>query len=217
MLQLTFTVPLKDEKSLLKALFTDLDGVIRLWDGQHTARSEKEAGLPAGSFWKVAFAPDLLQRAVTGKMTNEQWRAEGKRRLKRLYPQADIDFMMEAWAAAPATVDDEVLHLIRNCRRHVRVGLITNATSTLSSELEQMQLRDEFDFIFNTSELGVAKPDPRVFHIALERVGVEPEESFFVDDRPDNVAAAVNLGMHGHVFQGIESLRDALQTLGLSV
>lgn len=62
---------------------------------------------------------------------------------------------------------------------------------------------------------GVAKPDPRVFALVGERAGLPLDRLVFVDDRPDNVAAAVSLGMDGIVFTDAVALRAALTDRGL--
>jgi 2-haloacid dehalogenase len=64
---------------------------------------------------------------------------------------------------------------------------------------------------------GVAKPDPRVFDLVGERAGLPLEELVFVDDRADNVAAAVALGMDGLVFTDAATLLVALRRRGLRV
>ncbi|WP_244929895.1 HAD family phosphatase [Nocardioides sp. W7] len=64
---------------------------------------------------------------------------------------------------------------------------------------------------------GVAKPEPRVFAIVGERAGLPLDELVFVDDRADNVAAAVSLGMDGIVFTDAGSLRAELLARGLPV
>lgn len=74
-----------------------------------------------------------------------------------------------------------------------------------------------FDYIFNTSELGVAKPDPAVFRIILGRVGVAPEEAFFVDNHPENVAAATTLGIAAHLYEDAATLGRALADAGFSL
>ncbi len=50
------------------------------------------------------------------------------------------------------------------------------------------------------------KPDPRIYRLLLTRYGLAPEESVFIDDRPENVAGARRAGMQGIVFTGMESL-----------
>ena len=57
---------------------------------------------------------------------------------------------------------------------------------------------------------GLVKPDPRLFQVLLDRYGLKAEECTFVDDNPDNVAAACRMGMHGIHFIGADDLRQKL-------
>ena len=51
--------------------------------------------------------------------------------------------------------------------------------------------------------LGVAKPDPRAFLLALEGLGLAPEETLYLDDDPENVEAARRLGLRAEVYAPI--------------
>jgi len=66
-------------------------------------------------------------------------------------------------------------------------------------------------------ELGLIKPDLRIFHECLRRVGVRPGEALFVDDRQVNVDAAEAIGMRAIRFQSVEQLRTELQEMGFEV
>lgn len=57
----------------------------------------------------------------------------------------------------------------------------------------------------------LVKPDPRLFQVLLDRYCLKAEECIFVDDNPDNVAAACKMGMTGIVFHGADQLRNDLQ------
>jgi epoxide hydrolase-like predicted phosphatase len=59
-----------------------------------------------------------------------------------------------------------------------------------------LPLDELFDVVIDSSEVGMRKPDPRIFHLALEALGVEPGRSVFLDDYPGNVVAAQSVGMH---------------------
>lgn len=63
----------------------------------------------------------------------------------------------------------------------------------------------------------VAKPDPAIFEIAVVRSGLDPSELVFVDDKEDNVAAAIECGLDGVLFMGAETLREQLVDRGLPV
>jgi 2-haloacid dehalogenase len=56
----------------------------------------------------------------------------------------------------------------------------------------------------------LVKPDERLFRVLLDRYGLKAKECTFVDDNPDNVAAACRMGMEGIVFNGADDLRIKL-------
>ena len=59
----------------------------------------------------------------------------------------------------------------------------------------------------------VMKPDPRIFELALQRFGIKAEETVFIDDNPNNVAAANALGITGILFEGKDKLERTLNNL----
>ena len=72
-----------------------------------------------------------------------------------------------------------------------------------------------FDGIVISGELGVAKPDPRIFAHLLETYGLRADATVFIDDLPANVAAAAAAGMHPILFTDPAALRAALRELDL--
>ena len=66
-----------------------------------------------------------------------------------------------------------------------------------------------------SADEGLIKPDPAIFHLALERTGMAPEDLLFVDDSPANIAAARTLGFHVHRFDDPDALIPALVGHGL--
>ncbi len=68
-----------------------------------------------------------------------------------------------------------------------------------------------FEAVIISGEVGLAKPDPRIFHLALQRIGRPAEECLFIDDSAENIAVAHSLGFRTVHFTGAESLRQALR------
>jgi 2-haloacid dehalogenase len=64
---------------------------------------------------------------------------------------------------------------------------------------------------------GLAKPDPAIFRLLIERYQLVPERTLFIDDSPANVEAARSLGLHAHRFTGTDELRAELRSLGVDV
>jgi putative hydrolase of the HAD superfamily len=61
-------------------------------------------------------------------------------------------------------------------------------------------------------EVGVVKPDERIYRVCLDRLGADPAETLFVDDRPDNVSAAAALGLQAFRYSDVETLRRELRS-----
>ena len=94
-----------------------------------------------------------------------------------------------------------------------RTALITNNAHEFRDGWRKLVPADElFQVIVDSSEVGMRKPDPRIFELALARLGgVAPERALFLDDAPSNVAAAQKLGIRGVVVR--KDLGDALAAL----
>ena len=74
-----------------------------------------------------------------------------------------------------------------------------------------------FEAVTNSAEVGVLKPDPRIFRHVLEGNALVPEETVFFDDMPGNVAGARDMGMHAFLFTDAAQAERDLQTLGVIV
>lgn len=89
------------------------------------------------------------------------------------------------------------------------------ALSNLSAEVWQetadlFPLLHQFEDVVVSGAEGMVKPDPRIYEIALTRVGLPAEHILFTDDRLDNIEAAQAFGFQTHHFQGAHGLREAL-------
>lgn len=196
----------------MRALLIDLDGVLRHWDHSVISGAERRAGLPAGTIAQVAFLDhDLLHRAVTGVIDDVTWRSTIADAIDKMHGGGGRQ-AVEEWSIPEGRVDPEVLSIVREQRSHRRVGLLTNATTRLRRDLDRLGLQDEFDAVINTSDFGVAKPDPRIFAIAAAQLGSPLENVLFVDDTRANTEAAAALGASTHLFTTASQLRSWLAT-----
>jgi putative hydrolase of the HAD superfamily len=138
----------------------DLDGVLRLWDPEYFSVAERAAGLPHGTIRPTVFAPELLVPAITGRTSDQTWRRLARDTLQARFPGANAQLAIDLWSESAGTVDQSVLDLVRQCRKVAKVGLVTNATTRLQSDLARLPLLDEFDLIVNSSAVGCVKPEP---------------------------------------------------------
>lgn len=179
----------------MKAFVFDLDGVIRRWDNPNiVGLAERESGLPDGAIFAAAFRGDLLARAITGAVTDAGWRTDVVRELARRYPNADAAGAVAAWSEPFGELIPGSVEILERTCNYGTVCLLSNATSRLSSDLQALGIEHLFDHIFNSSEIGYAKPDPRVFAYIERELDVRGDQIVYVDDGPANVDAAAKCG-----------------------
>jgi len=192
-------------------LIVDLDGVLRLWDPAVIADAEADHGLPAGTLADAVFRDAArLKQAVTGRLTDAQWRRAIADDLATVYGKAARGAVAQ-WSQPVGTVHVEVLELVRQQRPHRIVAILSNATDRLGDDLRRLGLHDEVDVVFNSSALGHAKPDHRVFLDVCARLGAAAHACTFIDDTLGNVIAANEVGLAGHHFTTVDALRAFLR------
>jgi putative hydrolase of the HAD superfamily len=191
------------------AVLCDIDGVLRHWPPADEL--ERAHGLPAGSIAAAHFMPSRLNLAITGKITDEQWRSAAASDLAVVCRSADRAVAaVKAWSMLQPRNDPQAVSLIATAREVVTVGLVSNATTRLEQDLAQHELDTLADIVVSSARIGVAKPDPNFYIIAAERAGAAVDRCLFIDDTPANVAAAREVGMIAVRYTGVEDLRAAL-------
>lgn len=115
-------------------------------------------------------------------------------------PDAFIDAEHKAWRPAYAVLGSAraLLEALRG--RGIKTGLIMNSwpdpARVLRADVEELGLAELFDVMVFSAEVGFSKPQPEIFLLALEQLGVAPEDAMFVGDRLDtDVQGAARVGM----------------------
>jgi epoxide hydrolase-like predicted phosphatase len=195
----------------IRAIYFDMGGVIVRTDYQAPREHLAERlGLDYEALVKVVFDTESAIQATTGKISADEHWATTMRRLR--LPVSDTQAVRDEFFAGDI-IDLELLDFLRDLRGQFKVGLISNAWSDLREYILSKNFADVFDEMIISAEVGAAKPDARIFQIALEKLGVIASEAVFVDDFPENVAAARQVGMHAIHFTGPEQALDDLHKL----
>lgn len=100
--------------------------------------------------------------------------------------------------------------------RNVPVFALTNySAETFPAFLRRFAFSRHFRDVVVSGEEGMVKPDPRIYALAIERFGVAPSRTLFIDDREDNVIAARKAGLIGLLFTDPEALRRDMAAQGI--
>jgi putative hydrolase of the HAD superfamily len=127
---------------------------------------------------------------------------------------------LDVMCAQSALLPDSGIGILRQLAASQQYALaaVNNECRILNEyRLKKFALLDDFDAFFSSCYLGIRKPDRKIYQIALDVLQRDPERAIFIDDRPENVAAAVSLGIHGIRYQGSAHLIAELEALGVSL
>ena len=195
----------------LKAVFFDLGGVILRTEFQAPRqRLAERLGLEYDDLVKIVFDSDSGVRATVGEISSEEHWDLVLKRLKR--PASELVSIRDEFFAGDI-VDRTLLEYIRSLRGKYKIGLISNAWGDLRDFIIREKFDDAFDNLIISAEVGAAKPDPKIFQIALEQFGVSPSEAIFVDDFLINVEGCEKVGMKGIHFKDPETALGQLKKL----
>lgn len=197
------------------ALLVDMDGVVRNWTGAAGVAADEALGLEAGAFEAIALEPERVRRANDGTLTDAEWRAEVAAAVAAEHG-CDPARVLELWSGDDFVVDDEVVALVRAVRAGgATTACLSNATTRLEADLADRGIADAFGTVVNSSVVKAVKPDPAIYRAASEAIGVAVGDCLFVDDRPENVAGALAVGMPAVRFTTAARLDATLRRVGL--
>jgi len=208
----------------------DFGGVITASPFEAFNRLEEERGLPRDFVRRVnAINPDSnawakFERAEIDAAAFDTLFAEEARTLGHAL-EGEAVLAVIAGAVRPAMV--AALDALKD--RGFTIACITNnvpggkmgirgAGMTRSEEAasEVAAIMARFEHVIESSKAGVRKPDPRIYQMMCEKLGVEPGECIYLDDLGINCKPAAQLGMHAiKVTSGEQALADLSTVLGI--
>jgi putative hydrolase of the HAD superfamily len=175
-----------DRMALLARLPVD-QFVARYW--RH--RPAYDGGMPVGDYWRHVLDGNDVSESVIADLIEEDalsWR----------------DYRTEMWDIAAAFR-----------ARGNRTAFLSNGVSEVMARVRAERSLDSwFDVVIVSCEVGVSKPDPAIYRICLERLGVPAAGALFVDDRLENLRGAESVGLRTYHFTGegsIGGLRSVLR------
>lgn len=199
------------------AVVFDLGGVLIDWDPRYLYRSIFEGDEAA----MERFLAEITTPAWNAEQdAGRTWR-DAVETLVAAYPdQRDLIVAYdERWAEMLGGPIEGTVAVLADLRR---AGIRLAALSNWSAEKfpiarERYPFLDWFETVVVSGEVGIAKPDPRIFRHLLDQTGFAPEATIYVDDVPANVTVAADLGMVALRFRDPATLRDDLRRFGLQI
>jgi 2-haloacid dehalogenase len=192
----------------------DLGGVLIDWDPRHLYRKLIPDQAEMERFLTEVCSPAWNLEQDRGR----SW-TEACALLRARHPDHGelIDAFRSRWPEMLAGPIEGSLDILRELKDSgTRLFGLTNwSHETFPIAVESYDFLGWFETIVVSGQERLVKPDARIYHLLIERSGLDPTTLIYIDDNPANAAAATALGMHGVHFTSPSALRRELTSLGV--
>jgi 2-haloacid dehalogenase len=205
-----------DERTAVNAVLWDLGGVLLDWDPRYLYRKLLPDEAAVDRFLAEVVTPEWNHSLDEGRTFAEAI-AE---RVEAFPSHADLILAYrDRWDETLAGAVPGTEPIVRDLAAAgvPQAGLTNFSAETFPVARARFEVLGLLDPIVVSGVEGVAKPDPRLFQLALERAHLTPASTVYVDDRADNVEVAASLGLRAVRFDDAVALRAAFAGFGLPV
>jgi putative hydrolase of the HAD superfamily len=172
---------------------------------------DERLGLAHGSVERIVHGSESWRAAQTGKLTTAEYWADVRQQLGL---DEDSIATLEQDYFSGDELDLELVKYARGLQTQgYPIGLLSNDSLALMDKLQSLGIRDLFNPAVISAQIGVMKPDPQAYQIALERLGNKPGTVIFIDDMPANIDGARQLGIHAIQYTTTPALQASLTSL----
>jgi epoxide hydrolase-like predicted phosphatase len=194
----------------VRAVIWDLGGVIvRTENREPRTAFGARFGMSYEEIDRFVFGGETAKKASVGLIREEEHWRDVARRLGVSEDQAQA---LSDQFFGGDVIDRSLLGFISSLRPRFKTGVISNAWSGLRAYMIREKFIDPFDQVIISAEAGIAKPDPRIYALALDKLAVAAHETIFVDDFIENINACNALGMIGIHFRSAEQALMEINT-----
>jgi putative hydrolase of the HAD superfamily len=199
----------------VRGLLVDFGGVLTTNVFQSFKQFAEAEGLPPDTI-KRTFKEDrdalaLLRRLEKGELDAPEFEPLFAERIGVTGDR--VEGLVERLFAGVGP-EEEMLGAVKRARDNgVKTGLISNSWGGSGMHYDGAPLQELFDAVVISGDVGMHKPDPEIFKLGAERIGVPADECVFVDDLRENCAGAEAVGMTAILHRGPESTLPELEKL----
>ncbi len=196
----------------IKAIIFDLGGVLlRTADFAPRERLASRLGMSRHALENFIFGGESGDKAQKGEISVQtHW--ENLRSQLNYSPQEFKNLVDEFFAND--VLDTSLLDYVGKLHKSYKTGLLSNAFGDLRQIIsERWHFEDAFNDMVISAEVGLVKPDARIFQLALERLGVEARQSIFVDDMLRNIQGGEKVGLKAIRFQNPQQMLFEVEQL----
>jgi len=126
--------------------------------------------------------------------------------------QEILKLWKSAWNLQP-----EMRDLVIRLKDNYVLAILSNSDAVNSYEYKRKGWFNSFNVLILSEEVGILKPDKKIFELTLERLGIPGESCVFIDDQEKNLIPARELGMKTVLYKNLEQLTSELEKIGVEL
>jgi epoxide hydrolase-like predicted phosphatase len=194
----------------VRAVAFDIGGVLEApTDSDLNGRWEQRLGLRRGEFFQRLRQSGLGRDANLGRVSEAEF-AQALGRVYGLDRPTIEELLADLWGWYVGELNTEMADCFQRLRPRYRTAILSNAAAGGRWEEERRYgFAAMADVLVYSYEVGIEKPDRRIYEITCEQLGVHPGDVVFLDDLEANVVAARQLGMRAVLFQNtVQAITD---------
>lgn len=198
---------------MIQVLLFDLGGVLVEFSGVRDVAPLLRTGAPEAEILERWGGCPHTKAFGLGTVSREEFAQRFVRDWDLHIPPDDFLQEFRSWSRRLLPGAEE---LLASLRPRFRLAALSNSNEVhWERNAQDLGIEDLFEVAISSHQVGFSKPDPRIYQIALDRLGVAPEAVMFFDDSEANVVAASRVGMRAFQVDGVEGVRRRLAAEGL--
>jgi FMN phosphatase YigB (HAD superfamily) len=202
----------------IKNIIFDFGGVICDLDITKTEKKFKDFGAPKSLYSNSSHDHSrqfniLVEDLETGAISPKQFREVIKNHFVTSPTDSDIN---NAWNAMILNIPEERISLLKKLRNQFRIFLLSNSNQIhyekylqdFKQQTGYLGFHELFEKAYFSFEIGLKKPGKAIYEFVLGDSNLNPDESLFIDDTPENVQGAEDAGINGYYLKNGTKISD---------
>ena len=194
-------------KSEIKAIIFDVGGTYL--EGSFVNKAYKVLGINNvfSADKEVCFNSDFNKGVITGEECFRKFFGVpiSDRQMKKVK-----DIWTSTWVAT-----SEMLELVKNLKKYYKLAILSNSDSLSAKKFLNNGWYSYFDYLVLSHEIGILKPDERIYQIMLDKLNVDAKNCLFIDDQEEALKPARKIGMETILFKSTEQLKKEFDEMSI--
>jgi len=151
-------------------------------------------------FDKDYLTNNFIENWQQEKSFKQQYYAIISENLQHATPDLAEELLFLTFNIRENSLFGDVIETLEILHNNYKLGILSNALPGMNWTLDYLEIRKYFHSVIISADVKLSKPDPEIYHLALNKLEASPEECLFIDDSQENIIAAEKIGIKSFLF-----------------